>query len=219
MGEIAFEELFDLDEIQKLQDLFAKATNVASIITQPNGVPITKPSNFCRLCQNLIRQTSIGLKNCYISDSFIGRNNPGGPIIHPCLSSGLWDAGASITVGGKHIANWMIGQVRNADQDDQKMREYARKIGIEEEEFMNALQEVPFMTKEDFEEVTEALFTLAKQLSTLAYQNVQQARFITEHKQAEEEKNKTSGTTSPIIKNGSDRPVSRRKLLMISTIY
>ena len=190
VGEIAFDELFDLEIIQKLQDLFAKATNVGSIITHPNGIPITKPSNFCRLCQNLIRQTPIGLKNCYISDSFIGRNNPEGPIIHPCLSSGLWDAGASITVGGKHIATWMIGQVRNADQDDQKMREYAREIGIDEEEFMIALQEVPFMTKEDFEEVTEALFTLANQLSTLAYQNIQQARFITERKQAEEENSK-----------------------------
>ena len=48
---ITFEELFNLDDIQRLQDEFAEATGVASIITHPDGTPITAPSNFCRLCK------------------------------------------------------------------------------------------------------------------------------------------------------------------------
>ena len=50
-------ELFNLDEIQKLQDLFSAATGVASIITEPDGTPITKPSGFCSLCKEKIRKT------------------------------------------------------------------------------------------------------------------------------------------------------------------
>ena len=53
-------ELFNLDDIQRLQDLFADAHGVASIITQVDGTPITKPSNFTNLCMNIIRKTEKG---------------------------------------------------------------------------------------------------------------------------------------------------------------
>ncbi|MBI4644321.1 MAG: PocR ligand-binding domain-containing protein, partial [Deltaproteobacteria bacterium] len=187
---IDFDELFNMEDIQHLQDLFAKATGVASIITNPDGTPITKPSNFCRLCIDIIRQTELGIKNCYCSDATIGRHHPEGPIVQPCLSGGLWDAGASITVGGKHIANWLIGQVRNEAQTEENMREYARKIGANEEEFIEAFYEVTTMPESQFKQVADALFALANQLSAIAYQNVQQARFITERKKAEEERKK-----------------------------
>ena len=184
---VAFEDMFNLEEIQQLQDLFAQATGVASIITRPDGAPITRPSNFCRLCENLIRKTKPGISNCYSSDVLIGRYNPQGPTIQPCLSGGLWDAGASITVGGRHIANWLIGQVRDQTQSETRMAEYAREIGMEEQAFLAAFQEVPTMSRERFQRVADMLFALAKQLSTLAYQNVQQARFIAERQQAEQQ--------------------------------
>lgn len=187
---IGFQELFNLDEIQALQDQFAQAAGVASIITDTDGTPITKPSNFCRLCQDIIRQTEKGLKNCYYSDSVIGRYNPQGPIVQPCLSGGLWDAGASISVGGRHIANWLIGQVRDETQNEAGMREYAREISVDEQTFVEAFFEVPAMPRDQFEKIAQALFTLAQQLSSTAYQNIQQARFITQLKQAEEEKEK-----------------------------
>ncbi|MBI9060315.1 MAG: PocR ligand-binding domain-containing protein, partial [Labilibaculum sp.] len=183
---ITFEELFNMGDIQRLQDQFSDASGVASIITQTDGTPITKPSNFCRLCSDIIRKTDKGLKNCFKSDAALGHYNPKGPSIQPCLSGGLWDAGAAITVGGKHIANWLIGQVRDATQTDDKMRAYANEIEADEETVIKAFHEVPAMTREQFEKVSQALFTLAKQLSDMAYQNMQQARFITERKQAEE---------------------------------
>ncbi len=184
---IEFEELFNIDDIQKLQDSFAKGTRVASIITHPDGTPITKPSNFCRLCEIIIRQTDKGLKNCYHSDAVVGRHNPDGPIVQPCLSGGLWDAGASITVGGKHVANWLIGQVRNEAQEEEKMLEYAREIDADVVAFLEAFREVPIMSREQFGSVATALFLMANQLSASAYQNIQQARFITERKRAEEQ--------------------------------
>ena len=87
-----------------------------------------------------------------------------------CLSGGLWDAGASITVGGRHIANWLIGQVRDQTQNETRMAEYAREIGMEEQAFLAAFQEVPTMSRERFQRVADMLFALARQLSTLAYQ-------------------------------------------------
>jgi PAS domain S-box-containing protein len=183
---IAFEELFNLEDIQHLQDMFAEACGVASIITHVDGTPITKPSNFCSLCIDIIRKTDKGLKNCYCSDAVIGRHNVGGPIVQPCLSGGLWDAGSSITVGGRHVANWLIGQVRNETQNEEEIVEYAREIGADEQAFRMAYRKVPVMSRERFEHVAQMLFAIANQLSTVAYQNILQARFIAEHRRAED---------------------------------
>ena len=59
---IVFEDLFSIEDIQHLQDEFASAVNVAAIITHADGTPITKPSNFCRLCSDVIRGTEKGGK-------------------------------------------------------------------------------------------------------------------------------------------------------------
>ncbi len=181
---VTFEDLFNIQDIQRLQDEFANATGVASIITNTDGTPITAPSNFCRLCIDIIRKTELGCANCYKSDAALGRYNPQGPIVQPCMSGGLWDAGAAISVGGKHIASWLIGQVRDETQTEDKMREYARRIQADEETVIEAFREVPAMSREQFGNVAQVLFTIASQLSDHAFQNVLQARFITERKEA-----------------------------------
>jgi signal transduction histidine kinase len=97
----------------------------------------------------------------------------------------LWDAGASICVGDRHIANWLVGQVLDENADMDKMVRYAREIGADEEEYKKALGEVTRMPQARFEKVCQALFLIARQLSHLALGNVQQARAISERRQAE----------------------------------
>ncbi len=183
---IKFEDLFNLDDIQRIQDEFAQVTGVASIITHTDGTPITAPSNFCRLCRDIIRKTDKGLKNCFKSDAALGQARAGGPTIQPCMSGGLWDAGTGITIGGKHIANWLIGQVRDERQSEENMLAYAGEIGAPEKEMLEAFREVKSMPYEQFERIARFLFTFVSQLSTAAYQIVQQARFISEIKQAKQ---------------------------------
>ncbi|HPN37463.1 MAG TPA: PocR ligand-binding domain-containing protein [Melioribacteraceae bacterium] len=189
-AEIRFEDLFNIEEIQQIQDSFAEATGVASLITDTKGVPITKPSKFVFLCNEVIRKTEKGLKNCMHSDACLGKLNPNGPIYQPCLSGGLWDGGTSITAGNKHVANWLIGQVLDESHDREKMLNYAYEIEADPVAFKNALNEVPIMSKERFKKICDALFVLAKQLSKMALQNMYQARFITDLKQKEDIINK-----------------------------
>jgi PAS domain S-box-containing protein len=185
-GGVTLESLFDMDDLQRMQDEFSEAMDVASLITTPEGEPITRPSNFRRLCEEVIRSTDKGRKNCLRSDAKLGEGLSGAPKVQKCLSGGLWDAGAPITVGGRRIANWLVGQVRNEAQDEEAMRRYAREIGADEDVFMKAYDEVPVMPLERFKVVARAMHTLARHLSTMAYQNMQQARFISERATAEE---------------------------------
>jgi PAS domain S-box-containing protein len=183
---ISFEALFNLADIQRLQDLYAEAFGVAALMTRPDGTPITQPSNFTDFCGNIVRKTPKGVERCYHSDAEIGRHNPNGPNIGACLSAGLCNAGASITVGGHHVANWLIGQVRNEGIKEEKVLEYAHEIGAEETAFRTAYRKIPIMAQEQFERIAHLLFALANLISNTAYQNIQQARFIAERKAAEE---------------------------------
>ena len=201
MNEIQFSDIFDLDDIQRIQDLFSDATGVASLITFPDGRPITRPSNFCRFCNEIIRKTDLGLSNCFQSDSEIGKPNPDGPIIQQCLSGGLWDAGASIIVGGKHIANWLIGQVRNDDLDSQRMLEYSKTIGADQIDFMRALEEVPVMSKDKFTKVAQMLYAFANEFSSKAYNNKLLIKSIKELKEAKEKLVKSEMLNSTLIKH------------------
>ena len=179
---VTFEELFDLKEIQRIQDEFASATNVASIITHLDGTSITQPSRFTRFCQDFVRASEKGCMNCRKSNVALGRLYREGPIVQPCLTGGLWEASVNIVVGGQHIANWLIGQVRDGTQTEQNVLTYARELGLNEQAFMQAFSEVPVMSQEQFQKIAKALFTLANQLSTQAYMNIQQARLITDEK-------------------------------------
>ena len=179
---ITLTDLFSVEQLQRIQEAFAKATKVASIITLPNGVPVTAPSNFCRLCKDIIRQTEKGRANCFSSDAVIGQQNPDGPIIRTCLSGGIWDAGASISVNGKHIGNWLMGQVKNELIGEDKLLHYAGVIGADAEAFREALREVPIMSMEQFRDIANLGFVLASELSLEAFQNLQQTRHLAARK-------------------------------------
>lgn len=181
--DISFQDLFNLREIQEIQDLFVEATGVGSIIISPDGRPITKPSNFCSLCTKMMNNG--GVKGtCYDSDGSVEQNSFELPDIRTC-HGGLWEANANISIGGKHIANWLIGQARSETQQDNKIADCAKIIGFHPEECVKAFHEVPIIPQDQFKKITRVLFAFANQLSSLAYQNIQQTRFITERKKAE----------------------------------
>ncbi|MBW2106981.1 MAG: PocR ligand-binding domain-containing protein [Deltaproteobacteria bacterium] len=56
-------DLIDLEILQRIEDAFAQAHGVASVIEDPAGNPVTTESNYCQVC-NLIRQTLKGKENC-----------------------------------------------------------------------------------------------------------------------------------------------------------
>lgn len=185
MDEISFEDLFTVEELQRIQDSFSNTMGVASMITTPDGEPITQPSNFCRLCRDIIRKTEKGKAHCRQSDASIGKPDIHGTRMKKCLSGCLWDAGASIVVGKKHIANWLIGQVLDGKPNYSKMKKYAVEIGADVDEFMNAVEEIPIMSKEKLKSTADYLFIFANQISKLAWSNYQMKQEIQARKAAE----------------------------------
>ncbi|MBJ6799880.1 PocR ligand-binding domain-containing protein [Geomonas sp. Red259] len=183
---ITMEDLFDLDELQAIQDSFAEAIGVASIITDAEGRPVTRPSNFSSLCRDMVRKSERGLANCIASDAKLGQAAQVGLRMQRCLSAGLWDGCATISVGGHHVGNWLVGQVLDEDADLEQMAAYADQIGADRSAYREALSRVKRMSRDQFGKVCDALDQIATQLSRMAVQNVQQAQHISERKRSEE---------------------------------
>lgn len=173
-------EFFKVSGLQTLQDDLTRKMRVASIMTYPNGVPITKPSNFSRLCQ-IIRKTEKGGANCVHSDAIIGNSAREGATILPCRSGGLWDSGVRIHARGQHIATWLIGQVMNEEQalKIDKMMHYAYSIGANIDDYSAAIAQVTVMDVEKFTSISNALYIFAQQLGMLAEQHPMSNRYHT----------------------------------------
>lgn len=165
-------DLIELEELQRFQDDFTRATGVASIILDTKGNPITKPGNYCEVCR-LIRSTEKGLLNCKKSRRMIGLKSQGHtkPTYQPCLGIGFKNASVPIVVKGHHIGNWVIGQYHVQGVDEKRVKEYALEIGADPDAMLDAFEKMPKVTLEKFRNIFNFLRSLADRMSNLAYNN------------------------------------------------
>ncbi|MDF1567117.1 MAG: PocR ligand-binding domain-containing protein [Spirochaetaceae bacterium] len=165
---INFLQMFDLDSIQRIQDSFSNAVGVASIMTHPDGRPITKPSNFCRLC-SLIRKTEAGLSYCIRCNAY-SSSSDNGPFVHRCSSGLLLGGGVSLHARGSRIASWVICQVKDRDSNPEESLAFAKSVGADLAAYEEALGEVSEMSFEHFDSILKVLHLFADQISILADQ-------------------------------------------------
>ncbi len=172
-------EIIDIDDLQKLQDSFAKANRVASTIVDIHGMPITQPSNHSPVCQ-LIRNTALGEQNCIHSGKVLGDLSLKAqtPSYHFCHSVGFVDAAAPISIEGTHIANWLIGQSWVGDVDEKRIVEYAEEIGADKQELLDAFRSMDVIGEEEFKEKLDFLWLMANQISNQAYQQLRHQKMV-----------------------------------------
>lgn len=170
---MSFDDLFDEKSIQELQEIISKAVGIGMEMQTPDGRSITKNSIACDFCHKVVRSTALGRECCRRSDEAIGRPDKTGPIIEPCRCAGLLDAGVSIMVGDSHVASWLMGQVRDADNlgTEEENRRRAEELGIDPDWYCAELEKVPMMSKERFENIANLVYVIASQLSVLGLKN------------------------------------------------
>ena len=202
MNDFTLEDILSIEEIQKIQDVFARTNHIASTITDPFGNPITTPSNHCEVCR-IVRSTEIGLKNCIRSGRILGEKSRDlmRPNSHSCHSIGFVDACAPIMVHGKHLGNWLIGQNHVGDVDEARVRQYAREIEVNKHEFLKAFEEMPKMTLEEFEKKLHFLWVLTSHISNLGYQNLRYSKMVNQLHQSQKELKQYRDQLETIVDN------------------
>ncbi len=164
----AFDELFDVNEFQHLQDIFSEANGITSIIVLSNGNPITKVSNLKAL---------ITKDNTLPIFDEIDYN----PQIRSYIDGCLLKSSVAITVNNQHIANWMIGQVRNENFDLEKVIMTIESKGIDGLSIIKELRQMPQMSKTKFDSITKLLQVMVDELGENAFANYQLKNNLDKH--------------------------------------
>ncbi|GAB7024404.1 PAS domain S-box protein [Salidesulfovibrio brasiliensis] len=194
------EELFNIEELQQLQDDFAAAMGITSFIIKPDGSLVTTPSNVSSFCGDIMFGCDEGAAKCNASTLAAARDLESEKKVWTCRHAGLFGAASPIMVGGRHIATWMVGQVRDENVDEDAAMAYAESIGCDVAAARRAFHELPLMSRRQFDAVAEAVKTFAAQISAMAYQNVQQARFIADTQRAHQAMRESEGKFETVFR-------------------
>ena len=177
-------DLIDKEVLQELQDGFTSVFNIASVLFDNNGEPITEYSGFSEFCR-IARSTPEGLKRCTESGEKLVRitSSEGCEISTCCNFKDMLNGTVPIVIEDQHIANWGIGQAVTKIPEEEEVRRYAKLIGANENELVKASKELTLMNREQFEKILGFLSIIAKDLSLLGLRSLQQIRYINERKE------------------------------------
>ncbi len=162
-------DLVDLDVLQKMQDAFANMANVSSIITDANGVPVTKGSNFTDFCGKFTQSTPTGklrCQQCNKKGAEMAMAN-GCSCTYHC-HAGLIVFGAPITVNGKMIGSLVGGQVLDGKLQPENIVKIAMELGLDPVKYLEASNSIPYMDDKSMKKTANFLYVIANTLSEIA---------------------------------------------------
>ena len=167
---IKLTDVIDLNFLQHFQDDFAASVGLASVVVDVDGNPITIPSNYTRFCKDYTHSTECGDKRCAESHRKGGEEaaRTGNPVVYQC-HAGLIDFAAPIILEDRLIGTILGGQVLTRDPDESKFRKTANEIGVDEDAYVAAVNDIALLTPKRIEAAAHVLYNVANCLSKTAY--------------------------------------------------
>ena len=167
---VTLAELIDVPILQQMQDAFSKMARMAALTTDSDGVALTEGSNFSELCMGYCRKSDIGRERCENCDKMgaVMSLEQKKPISYRCHAN-LVDFAAPIMLGDRMIGSFIGGQVLPEAIDEDKMRQVAREIEVDEEGFLEAARKTQIIPQAAIDRSTVFLYEFAKIMSDMAY--------------------------------------------------
>lgn len=154
-------DFMDLEKLQEIQDDFSAATGLAAIAVDAEGNYITKASNFTEFCMDYTRKSHEGLRRCTKCD-----NECSGTYF---CHAGLIDFSADIIVEGEKVGAMLGGQILSEEPDEEKFRGIARELGINEDDYIEAVRKVPIRSERSIRAAAKLLTDVVNQIVNLEY--------------------------------------------------
>ena len=154
-------EFMDISKLQKIQDNFSDATGLAAIAVGNDGQYLTEGSNFTDFCMKYTRGSKEGNRRCVKCDN----EGSGTYLCH----AGLMDFSVDIKVGDEKMGAIIGGQILPEAPDEESFRKTAKELGIDEDEYIAALNKVTISSEEKVRAATNLLELIVNQLVNLEY--------------------------------------------------
>lgn len=141
---LKIQDFCDMDKFESIMNNWAQSTGLATVAVGADGQYISDCYNFTDFCIKLTRGSAEGCRRCEKCDQE-------GQGVYSC-HAGLVDFGIPITLSDGTVLGSVIGgQVLPENPDDEKFRQVARELGINEDKYIEALHKVNVRTRPQIE--------------------------------------------------------------------
>lgn len=187
IGLLELSDIIDSEALQSMMDEFYRLTGLLCAILDVSG-KILVAAGWQDICTKFHRCHPETLKNCIESDTILSEGVPDGTFKTYRCKNNMRDMVTPITVGGRHIGNFFIGQFFYDDEkvDVEVFRNQARRYGFDEAEYLAAYNRVPRLSRETVDAAMAFYAKLAEMIAKLSYSTIRLSRTLTERKRNEE---------------------------------
>ena len=182
-GEIKLTDIVDLAQIQSLIEVLSQTMGTAAGLLDLEG-NILAASGWQRIFTDFHAVHPQAHKACIESFARLSSGlERGKPILYKCWNN-LWDIATPVFVEGRRVGNLFIGQcfLEDEEPDIEVFKSQARKYGFDEKEYLDALAEVPRISREKAEWAMTLFVKIADHVSELGARNLQLARALERNK-------------------------------------
>ena len=163
-------QLIDFEKVDALLEGFNKSTGFVTAILDLEGNILSR-SGWRQICTEFHRLHPATSGNCAISDAVLANKMKEGEPCHlyHCLN-GLVDVAVPLMIQGEHVANLFSGQFFFEQPDKEAFKSKAVKYGFDEQKYIEALEQVPVISKEKVKHALDFLLQMVHFISDLSYQ-------------------------------------------------
>jgi PAS domain S-box-containing protein len=186
IGEQDLENILDIPALQPLMEDVTRLTGMVTAILNLKG-KILVATGWQPICTQFHRLNPETSRNCAESDLFLANNvRPGEYIAYKCKNL-LWDVVTPLFIGEKYVGNIYTGQFFYDDEvvDTERFRQQAARCGMDQERYLQALAEVPRVSRQRVKNLMDFLARFAAMISRIGYGNLKLARAISRQQQAD----------------------------------
>ncbi|MHB8110961.1 MAG: PocR ligand-binding domain-containing protein [Syntrophorhabdaceae bacterium] len=186
-----FSELVDIPRVQRLTDLFFRATGIVAALVTLDGTVLTR-SGWQDICLRFHRINPDTRQRCIESDTHIANKIESGQkySLYRC-KNGLIDAAVPIVVEGEHVANFFTGQFLFETPDLDFFRKQAREFGFDEAQYLSCAEKIPVMDETRLQPFLEYFSEFAELLSYMGIRQLRQREIEEQLRASEARMNRT----------------------------
>jgi PAS domain S-box-containing protein len=178
---LELKDIIDVPVIQAMMDDFHRLTGILSAILDLSG-NVLIAVGWQDICTKFHRRNAQMCLNCTESDTQLSRGvAPGSVKFYRCKNN-MWDVVTPLMLGERHVGNLFSGQFFFDDDvvDPEAFRAQARRYGLDENEYLAALERVPRLSRERIGHAMSFFRQLAQTISQLSYSSIKLARLTTD---------------------------------------
>jgi len=161
-------DLIDVEKSRNLLESFCEAVGIASAIIDLEG-NVFIGVRWQKICTNFHRMNESTCKRCIESDTELSGGKKFS--LYRC-KNGMTDAASPIIFEGQHVANAFVGQFLLNTPDIEYFRQQAAKFGFNEQDYMNALNEVAILSEKKVIPIMDFLTSYAETVASMGLDKI-----------------------------------------------